>query len=60
MKEKRGGLGPVAAGGAELLTGIGVARGKASAVCHRMFLCWSRAVRSGVNVFLKGHAYLRS
>ena len=21
----------------------------ANAVCHRMFLCWSRAVRSGVN-----------
>ena len=40
----------------------------ASAVRHRMFLCWSRAVRSRVKQglylflvlhFLKGHAYLR-
>ena len=29
MKEKRGGLGQVSAGGAELLAGVGVARWKA-------------------------------
>ena len=39
----------------------------ANAVCHRMFLCWARAVKSGGNqvlylffyIFLMGHAYLR-
>ena len=40
----------------------------ANVILHRIFLCWSRAVRSGVNQelhlflvlhFLNGHAYLR-
>ena len=35
----------------------------ANAVRQRIFLCWSRAVKSGVNqvlyMFLVGHAYLR-